>query len=205
MAQTFLQNKAKSDTIPASHDVIAQGQDIPCLQGFIAKKYRSAGEIPHETADAFLHEYIATQAAVYEREIGTKVDGHAHIKGFWAHIDRVLPPQGSFYLVFTDYHRIVGTGAMRRVNETTGEMKHLYVRPEARGSGLGRWLVKQRIRDAQSMGLKSLITDTVRGNVEMPSLYGKLGFEETELKQQSTSTNVMPEVKAGLRFFLKQI
>ena len=70
---------------------------------------------------------------------------------------------------------------------------------------MGRWLVKQRIRDAQSMGLKSLITDTVRGNVEMPSLYGKLGFEETELKQQSTSTNVMPEVKAGLRFFLKQI
>lgn len=205
MAQIFKQYETNDDGILLEARASAQGQDVPCLHGFLARKYRSVAEIPYEPANAFLHEYIATQAEVYERENGIKVDALGHIEGFWTHVDRVLPPLGSFYLIWTDDHRLVGTGAMRRVDETTGEMKHLYVRPEARGTGLGRWLVEQRISDAQTLGLKCMIADTVRGNVEMPALYKNLGFEETAPNQISTSVNIAPEVAAGLRFFRKQI
>lgn len=182
-----------------------QGQEVPCLQGFVAKSYRGVDEIPRETANAFLLEYIATQAAVYERENGAKVDAAAHIKGFREHVDRVLPPNGRFYLIWSKDGRLVGTGALRRVDETTGENKHLYVCPEARRFGLGRWLVERRIKDARSMKLESLMADTVRGNTEIPALYEKLGFEETELNLLGASVNVMPEITVGLRFFRKAI
>jgi N-acetylglutamate synthase-like GNAT family acetyltransferase len=156
-------------------------------------------------ANAFLLEYIATQAEIYERVNGEPVDGPAHIAAFWTNIEKVLPPKGSYYLVFSEQGRLVGTGAMRRVDATTGEMKHLYVRPEARGTGLGRWLVEQRISDARSMGLKSLIADTLRGNVEMPALYAKLGFEETPPNQLGASVTLMPHVAAALHFFRKEL
>ncbi|MEL7204116.1 MAG: GNAT family N-acetyltransferase [Pseudomonadota bacterium] len=205
MTQTIAQNASPNARTSADRETMLQGQDVLCLQGFVARTYQSAQEIPRDTANDFLLEYVATQAAVYERENGVKVDAPAHIKGFWANIDRVLPPQGSYYLVWDAFGQLVGTGALRRVDSTTGEMKHLYVRPEARGSGLGRWLVEQRMRDARSMGLKSLIADTVRGNIEMPALYAKLGFEETEPNARGASVSVMPELAAGLRYFRKDI
>ena len=205
MMQSVQQGTAPCDSADSSVHAMTHGHEVVCLQGFMARTFRSAQEIPRDVADAFLLEYVATQAAVFERENGVKVDAPAHIKGFWADVDRVLPPQGSYYLVWNRNSQLVGTGALRRVDETTGEMKHLYVRPETRGSGLGRWLVEQRIRDAQSMGLKTLIADTVRGNVEMPALYAKLGFVETAPNQNAASVRATPEVAAGLRFFRKEL
>ena len=186
-------------------DIPGAGVDVPCLPGYVARTFRSVAEIPRETANAFMLEYIATQAEIYERVNGEPVDGAAHIAGFWASMERVLPPQGSYYLVWSEQGGLVGMGALRRVDQTTGEMKHLYVRPEARGTGLGRWLVEQRIRDARSMGLKTLIADTLRGNVEMPALYSKLGFVETPPNQLGAAVNLMPHVAAALHFFRKEL
>jgi len=205
MTRAVEENAPQSTCTPIETHAMAQGREVPCVKGFVARTFQTLDEIPRETADAFLLEFIAIQAAVFERETGVKVDAPVHIKAFWVNIDLVLPPKGSYYLVWTSHGRLVGTGALRRVDETTGEMKHLYVRPEARGSGLGRWLVEQRIRDARSMGLKSLMADTVRGNIEMPALYAKLGFEETAPHGLGASVTVMPEVAVGLRFFRKEL
>ncbi len=180
---------------------MSQGHEVPCLAGFVAKTYRSVDEIPRKAADAFLREHIAAQVAVYERENGVLVDGSPHAEGFWTHIDRVLPPHGSYYLIWTSDGHLAGTGVLRRVDETAGEMKNLYVRASARGTGLGRWLVEQRIRDARAAGLSHLMADTVRGNVEMPALYTKLGFEETEPNALGASVNATPEIAAGMRYF----
>ncbi|TCL01482.1 acetyltransferase (GNAT) family protein [Shimia isoporae] len=205
MPQTSAQNLSSDNSLIFDVEAMAQGQEVPCLKGYVAKRFQSEDEIPHETANEFLMEYIYTQAVVFERATGVSVDAAEHIRAFWAHIDRVLPPQGNYYLIWSDQGQLVGTAALRRVDDATGEMKHLYVRPEARGTGLGRWLAERRIQDAQSLGFKCLIADTVRGNVEMPALYAKLGFKETEPNEIGTSVNVMPTVAAGLRFFRKEI
>ena len=181
------------------------GLDVPCLQGFTARTFPSNEDIPREIAHAFLLEYVATQAAVYERVNGVPIDPQAHVDGFWANLSKVLPPQGSYYLVWSDQGDLVGMGAMRRVDASTGEMKHLYVSPKARGTGLGKWLVEQRIRDARRLGLKSVIADTLRGNVEMPALYAKLGFEEVEPTHDGASVAVMPHLKNALRYFRKEL
>lgn len=186
-------------------DVRGAGVEVPCLSGYVAKTFRSVDEIPCEMANAFMLDYIATQAEIYERVNDEPLDGPAHIAAFWANIEKVLPPLGSYYLVWSEHGRLVGMGALRRVAQTTGEMKHLYVRPEARGTGLGRWLVEQRIRDARSMALKTLIADTLRGNVEMPALYSKLGFVETPPNQLGAAVNLMPHVVSALHFFRKEL
>ena len=196
-------HESESVTSAMSSVTTAQnaGVQVPCLQGFVARTFHGSDEIPRETTHEFLLEYIATQAKIYERVNGVSVDAAAHIAGFWANLHKVLPPQGSYYLVWSETGELVGTGALRRVDETTGEMKHLYVTPAARGTGLGRWLVEQRIRDARALGIKLLIADTLRGNVEMPKLYAKLGFTEVPPNHNAASVAVMPHLADALHFF----
>lgn len=181
------------------------GTEVPCLEGFRAATFDNVDQIDFEPTNALLLEYIATQVKIFEQNTGGAADGSAHITGFWDNIATVLPPHGRFYLTWTEAGDLVGCGALKRINETTGEMKHLYVRPEARGTGLGRWLAEQRLSDARAMGLKEIIVDTVRGNTDMPRLYAKLGFEETEPSQQGTSVNINPDVARGLRYFRKTL
>ena len=52
----------------------------------------------------------------------------------------------------------------------------MYVRPKARGLGLGRLLFEYRVEEARRMGCDTLYADTVKGNAPMLSMYEKFGF-----------------------------
>jgi len=181
------------------------GMPVPCLPGFRAVTFEAREDIDFATVNPFLLEYTATQGAVFKRESGMDVDATAHIQAFWENIAKVLPPQGRFYLVWSDAGELVGTGSLRRAGETTCEMKQLYVRPSTRGSGLGRWLVEQRLRDARALGITEVLADRLKGNVEMPALYAKLGFTQIPPNPNSASVGVMPFLVKHSRFFRKTL
>ena len=88
------------------------------------------------------------------------------------------PPKGCIILAKQN-DKTVGCVALKPIGDGVCEMKRLYVRPEARGEGLGRKLVKELIRFAQKSSYQSMKLDTVAKLKKAIDLYRSLGFTET--------------------------
>lgn len=102
------------------------------------------------------------------------------IASFWPNVHRFLPPTGRLLLVHDHNDRLLGCGTLQQARPDAGELKRLYVRPEAAGNQLGKALVDARINAARQMGWRTLLVNTPIGNREMLHLYEKTGFRYIE-------------------------
>jgi putative acetyltransferase len=89
--------------------------------------------------------------------------------------EEVAAGSGAF-LVVSRSGRSIGCGAVRRLDERTGEIKRMFVRPEERGRGIGRVLLTALENEAQKLGLKRLVLETGTRQTEALALYERLGF-----------------------------
>lgn len=89
-----------------------------------------------------------------------------------------LPPLGCIILAKED-NQVMGCIALKPIGEGVCEMKRLYVRPAARGKGLGNQLVEELIDFAQKVGYKTMKLDTIASLKEAIKLYRSKGFVET--------------------------
>lgn len=74
--------------------------------------------------------------------------------------------------------KVVGCGALRVVAGEYGELKRMYVAPEARGDGVGRRLLATLEAAARSEGLARLTLETGIAQPEALGLYRSAGFVE---------------------------
>jgi len=75
---------------------------------------------------------------------------------------------------------IMGCVAVRKWSEGICEMKRLYVKPEARGTGMGRQLVDAILLVAKELEYSIIRLDTLDFLHEAMQLYKRLGFRTIE-------------------------
>lgn len=113
-----------------------------------------------------LREFRATQVALY----GYADDPSDTPPG------EFVPPRGLFLLARDSDGRPLGCGGWHLLGPGTGEIKRMYVRPEARGRALGRQILKRLEADARDQGLDHMQLETGALNGAALALYARHGY-----------------------------
>jgi len=85
-------------------------------------------------------------------------------------------PHGGLWLAITEDLQVAGCVALRPLEPRVGEMKRLYVRPEHRGTGLGKKLTQKVLQEATRIGYQRVRLDTTPEMATAIRLYQSLGF-----------------------------
>jgi GNAT superfamily N-acetyltransferase len=89
--------------------------------------------------------------------------------------DDLEPPKGVFFIV-RHGDVAVGCGGLKILGDTTGEVKHMFVRPSHRGRGVGRQILTDIERHARTLGMTRVVLDTNECLTEAIALYERAGY-----------------------------
>lgn len=86
---------------------------------------------------------------------------------------------GGTFLVTVDDGRIIGTGAIRWLEESVCELKRMWLLTEYHGQGLGYRMMQELFKVARDMGYQTIRLETDRVvQTRAVNFYKKLGFYE---------------------------
>lgn len=108
-------------------------------------------------------------------------------------LDAHYTHNGGAFWVLLDGDEVVGTGAVRRFNETTCELKRMYILVRARGLGWGRRMAGVAIEWSRRAGYQQMRLDTDSEMVAAVTLYRSLGFAPIE-KYKEVGSDVYLEL-----------
>jgi GNAT superfamily N-acetyltransferase len=117
------------------------------------------------------------EAAIPLRETGFEEDVPAVVAELLAHADQFSPPGGRLLLA-VDGGDVLGCGALRVIAPGVAEIKRMYLRPEARGQGLGRMMIECLLAEARTLGCHEARLDTGWFMTDAHRLYRAAGFTE---------------------------
>ena len=98
------------------------------------------------------------------------------------------PPTGTLLLAYVN-GAAAGCVGVRPLDAGRCEMKRLYVRPQYRGTQLGRQLAERAIVFARGAGYRSMVLDTLPQMVAATRLYRELGFVRCAPYYDNTPVN----------------
>ena len=98
----------------------------------------------------------------------------------------------SFWCLLAD-SKVIGTVALKKIEETTVELKALYLSNDFRGMGLGRRLMETAMSFAKEKGFERVVLDSMSKYKDALRLYENLGFRETERYNDNQYADVFME------------
>lgn len=125
---------------------------------------------PEDSQDA-----VACVAAYYG-ELAARFEG-AFDPGSGGYAGKPARAGGAFLIARLD-GRAIGCGGLKRFDASTGEIKRMWIAPEARGLGLARRLLEALEQEAVAARMTRIVLDTNRSLAEAQSLYRKAGYRE---------------------------
>lgn len=102
----------------------------------------------------------------------------------------------SFWIML-DGEEIIGTAALKRMDECRCELKSLYLYERFQGRGLGRKLLETVIEEAVCSGYREMYLDTLSTSARALILYEKAGFVRTERYNENYDADIFMVLKLG--------
>ncbi len=150
-------------------------------KGYIIQEYHSA---MYEKVIAFLDSCF--------RETGRTLDLEEKHKIF-----KDIKHNFDVFLCLVDDETIIGTAAIRRLNDTACELKTLFLYEKYQGKGLGKQLLSHAMLIAEMYHYEFMYLDCLAENNRARHLYEKAGFEYTERYNENANDVVF--MKKSLR------
>jgi GNAT superfamily N-acetyltransferase len=104
----------------------------------------------------------------------------AHHQEFTQELPQLLGPRGRLLVARTNAE-VVGVGALKPVDTTVAEIKRMYVRPSARGQGIGHEILVRLLSDARTIGYQVARLETATFMREAHALYRSHGFQDAPM------------------------
>ena len=82
----------------------------------------------------------------------------------------------AFFVAYTDDGTAVGCGGLRRLDDSHGEIKRMFVHPSARGSGVSSAILERLERFGLKNGWSRLVLETGPGQLAAIRFYTREGF-----------------------------
>jgi GNAT superfamily N-acetyltransferase len=92
---------------------------------------------------------------------------------------KFAPPYGRIVLAIHG-GSVVGVGCLKRLKPTVGEIKRMFVRPDARGAGVGRALLNALLTHAKAAGYSEVRLDSAAFMKAAHSIYRSAGFHDID-------------------------
>lgn len=121
-------------------------------------------------------EYLNYAAARHREATGQTVDAEDQLRQTVDHIDDFLGPDGRFIVARNADLELLGMVLLHRMANGKGEVKRLYVQPQARRLGLAKRLMERLEQEATRMKCSALYLDTSAGLRDAILFYRSLGF-----------------------------
>jgi len=137
---------------------------------------------PHEIAFAKELIYRVAHQVFHDTRPLAEAIAYYESKGELYDIDdleQIYFDNRGIFLVMTDRNQIIGTGAIRRLDDTICELKRVWLLLEYHGKGLGYRMIQELLAFARETGYQRIRLETDRsGQRRAYDLYKRLGFYE---------------------------
>jgi GNAT superfamily N-acetyltransferase len=132
--------------------------------------------------------------------LNAQYPGRARKPGSVTTPDEMGPPGGVF-LVGYEGERAVAVGGVRRLSDGVGEVKRMYVVPDARSRGVGRALLVALEEACRELGYDRVRLDAGPAQKHSKSLFERTGYVEIPKYNSNHVADYFAEkdLRAGLR------
>jgi N-acetylglutamate synthase-like GNAT family acetyltransferase len=138
--------------------------------------------VRHDLRPGDLGKVIALHGELYAQEYGFDHRFEAYVAETMAEFGQLARPGLDRLWVAERDGRLVGSIAIIGREDGLAQLRWFLVRPDTRGSGLGRRLVDDSLAFCRAAGYRSVCLWTVNGLDAAAHLYRQAGFRKTETK-----------------------